>query len=57
MLEDNTNIELLLNVSYGFKTLKLLMIITSISYFVGMLWLIHIDISDSLADLFSSKED
>lgn len=47
MDEDNTNIEMLLNISYGVKTFRLIMIIINISYFIGMFWLITIDYIDS----------
>ena len=45
--EDNTNIEMLLNISYCFKTFRLIMIIINISYFIGMFWLSFIGILDS----------
>lgn len=47
MDEDNTNIEMLLNISYCFKTFRVIMIIINISYFIGMFWLSFIDIVDA----------
>ena len=40
MLNDNNNIEFLIKLGYFFKTLKLVLVILTISYFVGALWLI-----------------
>ena len=40
MLNDNNNIEFLIKLGYFFKTLKLVLVILTISYFVGILWLI-----------------
>ena len=40
MLNDNNNIEFLLKTGYAFKTLKLVVVILTISYFVGVLWYI-----------------
>lgn len=50
MNEDNTNIEMLLNISYCLKTFRLVLLILNISFFIGMFWLSLIDIIDS-ADL------
>jgi len=40
---DRNNIEFLMKVGYGLKTMKLAIIIFNISYFVGILWLIFCD--------------
>ena len=37
---DSNNIDLILYINYGLKTLKLIVIITNISYFAGCIWLI-----------------
>ena len=46
MNEDNTNIEMLLNISYCLKTFRLVMIIVNVSFFIGTFWLIFIDVID-----------
>lgn len=40
---DNNNIELLMKIQYGLKTLKLAITIFNISYFMGVIWLIFCD--------------
>lgn len=40
---DNNNIELLMKIGYGLKTLKLAIVIFNISYFMGIIWLIYCD--------------
>ena len=40
---DNNNIELLMKIGYGLKTLKLAITIFNISYFMGIIWLIYCD--------------
>lgn len=42
---DNNNIELLMKIQYGLKTLKLAITIFNISYFMGIIWLIFCDIT------------
>lgn len=44
-INDHTNIERLLFISYGIKTIKLIILIMNISYFVGMIWLIYSEIT------------
>ena len=46
MLTDHNNIELLLAVSYVFKTLKLVLIIVNISFFMAIGWLIIVHFVD-----------
>lgn len=48
MLEDHSNIEFLLNMSYLFKTLRLVIMILSVSFFIGMFFFIYIDIIDRI---------
>lgn len=38
---DNTNIDFLYNMSFFFKTIRLIMIIINFSYFFGMMWLTY----------------
>ena len=40
---DNNNIELLMKIGYGLKTLKLAIAIFNISYFMGIIWLLFCD--------------
>lgn len=42
---DNNNIMLILMISYFFKTFKLVVIILTVSYFIGMVWYIYCDIT------------
>ena len=42
---DNNNIMTILMISYFFKTFKLIVVIVTISYFMGMLWYIFCDLT------------
>lgn len=42
---DNNNIMLILMISYFFKTFKLVIIILTVSYFIGMVWYIYCDLT------------
>ena len=44
MDKDQTNIQFLLNMSYFFKTMRLIMIIFNVSYFIGLIWLVFCDV-------------
>ena len=58
---DNNNIMLILMISYFFKTFKLVIIILTVSYFIGMVWYIYCDLtstkfpvtSETCPDVFS----
>jgi len=39
-LNDNNNIVYLIKINYGLKTLKLVIMILSAAYFIGMIWII-----------------
>ena len=49
---DNNNIMIILMISYFFKTFKLVVIILTVSYFMGMLWYIFCDLTSN-ENLFS----
>lgn len=42
---DNNNIMLILMISYFFKTFKLVIIILTVSYFIGIMWFIFCDLT------------
>jgi hypothetical protein len=42
---DNNNIMLILMISYFFKTFKLVIIILTVSYFIGISWYIFCDLT------------
>jgi hypothetical protein len=42
---DNNNIMLILMISYFFKTFKLVVIILTVSYFIGIFWYIFCDLT------------
>lgn len=42
---DNNNIMTILMISYFFKTFKLIVVIVTISYFMGMLWYIFCELT------------
>ena len=44
---DNNNIMIILMISYFFKTFKLVVIILTVSYFMGMLWWIYCDLTSN----------
>lgn len=52
-IEDNTKIETILFISFSLKTLKLVIIITIISYFLGIVWYVLCEIErDFFSDVF-----
>lgn len=42
---DNNNIMLILMISYAFKCFKLIVVILTVSYFMGMFWYIYCDLT------------
>ena len=55
-IEDNTKIETILFFSFSLKTIKLVIIITIISYFLGMLWYVLCEIElDFFEDYFDQE--
>ena len=52
---DNNNIMLILMISYFFKTFKLVIIILTVSYFIGMVWYIYCDLTSHQTPV--TKED
>lgn len=56
-IEDNTKIETILFISFSMKTFKLVIIITIISYFLGMLWYVLCEIElDFFEDYFEGGD-
>jgi len=51
---DNNNIMMILMISYFFKTFKLVVIILTVSYFMGMFWYIFCDLTSD-PNLFNSS--
>jgi hypothetical protein len=54
---DNNNIMLILMISYFFKTFKLVIIILTVSYFIGMVWYIYCDLTSYKEEVFSTNCD
>ena len=46
--QDHNQIINLLYIHYGFKTMKLVVIIFNLSYFLGMLWIVVCDVTHIL---------
>lgn len=43
---DHTKIGLTLSISYGLKMFKLLLLISNLTYFLGLIWLIYCQLID-----------
>ena len=43
-LKDHNNFNTIIFISYGVKTLKLIILIFNVSFFIGMIWLIYCEI-------------
>ena len=48
--QDHNNIENLLMINYCLKTTKMIIVMTSFSYFVGIIWYIYCDLSRKIVD-------
>ena len=57
MLEDHINIEFLLVISYLFKTFRLIVMIVSVSFFIGMFFFIYIDLIQSVKLYLNEKDN
>lgn len=47
-LKDHNNFNTMIFISYGVKTLKLIILIFNVSFFIGMVWLIYCEISQDI---------
>ena len=55
MDQDNNQIEFLMMVNYGLKTLKLIILIINISFFLGMFWLIYCDVTQKITENYQAN--
>ena len=53
--KDSNNIELMLYISYSLKTLKLILMIGNISFFLGIFWLIFCELSEDSTEYFGME--
>jgi len=54
-LNDHNNIELLMNAKQFMKTFKLMILIMSFSYFIGIFWMIYCEVEEHI-NIFSSPD-